>query len=526
MDLTERLARFAPVELQAESSRLGEREHAVVRHLIAAGRQIDEIYRRQICPTGPAMRARLATSDDPQDRLRLRLFDLMGGPWDTMDGDTPFIGETRRPPGAAFYPEDLQRQEFDRWLEQHPEDRPAFTGYFTVIRREGEALKAAPFHEVYRPWLETAAEELLAASRLADHPPLAEYLRLRAQALLDDDYYESDCAWVALQDGPIEALFGPYEVYEDKLFSYKAAYEAMVGVRDLAESARLRSLVGDLPALAAHLPVPREYQGEVTGLASPIVVADTVFNAGELNTVALATAFVLPNDPRVRGAVGTKKVMVKNVARAKFENIFALVAQDVLDPDQAAAVTFDVYFGHVLLHEISHALGPRESTLPDGTRQMRHHALRDLYSTVEECKADIVGLYNVLHLAAERAFPPEWKEAAPAVYLAGVPRMVRMGAGEAHPRANMLGFNFLWEAGAIRQDRETKRLRVDPRRIATAVAELARILLVVEGDGDYEKARALVERYVHISPELQEALERIRPRLPLDLAPTYPWAEE
>ena len=526
MDLTERLARFAPITLTADRSRLGERQQTMAEHLIAAGRKIGGIYRRQIWSGNADLRARLAASDDPQDRLRLRLFDLMGGPWDIFDEGHPFIGENRRPQGGDFYPEDLTREEFESWLEEHPEDRPAFTGYFSVIRRHGEDLKAIPFHRAYRPWLEPAAEALQKAARLSDHAPLSDYLNLRAEALLNDDYFDSDCAWVALQDGPIEVAIGPYELYEDHLFGYKAAYQCMVGVRDLEESARFRSLVDQLPTMAAHLPVPPAYRGKVTGLASPIVVADTVYNSGLLATVAIPIAFVLPNDPRTRLAVGTKKVMLKNIIRAKFDQIVVPIAEDALDPDQAAAVSFEGYFALVLLHEISHALGLREVPGPDGTRQPLHQVLRDLFSPIEECKAEVVGLYNVLFLAEEGVFPQEWQESAPGAFLASILRMTRMGTGGAHARGDLLAFNFLREAGAIRWDRQTGRLWADARKTAPAIAKLAGILLRLGGDGNYAGAQALLRQYGQVPPELQKALDLVRGELPLDLAPTYPWAAQ
>lgn len=525
MDLAQRLARFAPVRLTADRSRLGEREQAVVEKLIAAGRSIGQAYLRQIWSGNLERRARLAASADPQDRLRLRLFDLFGGPWDDMDQGFPFATDHPRPLGAGFYPEDMSKDEFNAWIEAHPQDRPAFTGYFTTIRRRGRDLVAVPYHEEYREQMEPAAAALREAARLADHPPLAEYLRMRASALLDDDYFESDCAWVALQDGPIETLSGPYEVYEDGLFGYKAAYAFMVGVRDLAESARFRALVDLLPALAEHLPVPSEYRGQVAGLASPIVVTDTVYNSGMLTTVAMATAYVLPNDPRVRTTVGSKKVMLKNVAQAKFANIFHPVAEDVLTPEQAAMVTFDDYFAHVLLHEVSHALGLRNIPQPDGSTMPLHQTLRDLYSPIEECKADIVGLYNLRFLCQEGFFPREWQEAAGATLLAGQFRMARTGGG-AHARGNILAHNFMREQGAIGYDRGTGRFWADAGRMAQAVAELAAILLTIEGRGDYAAARALLERYGTMSAEMAAGLQRIRPELPLDLAPSYPWAEE
>jgi len=523
MDLAQRLARFAPVELTAERGRLSAREQAVAEHLISAGRRIGDAYLCQIWPGNLALRERLAASPGPEDRLRLRLFELMGGPWDTMDQRFPFAVDHPRPAGAAFYPEDLTKEELTAWLEQHPADRAAFSGYFSVIRRRGAALAAVPFHEEYREHLEPAAQSLEEAARLADYPPLAEYLRLRARALLDDDYFESDCAWVALQDGPFEVVVGPYEVYDDGLFGYKASYECMVALRDVEESARFRAVVDALPTLHARLPVAPEYRGRVAGLASPIVVADTVYNSGQLTKVAIATAFVLPNDARIRTTVGTKKVMIKNVARAKFANIFYPVTLDVLTPEQAAMVTFEDYFAHVLLHEVSHALGERNILQPDGSRIPLHQTLRDLYSPIEECKADIVGLYNVLFLAGEGFFPREWRESAPATYVAGCFRMARTGGG-AHARANLIGFNFLRERGAIRQDAATGRFWAEASAVGPAVEELSGTLLQIEGRGDYAAAQALVQRYAFMPPEMEQTLAQVRPDLPLDLAPTFPWA--
>lgn len=522
MDLAQRLARFAPVELTADRGRLNEREQAMADQLIAAARQVGDAYLCQIWPGNLELRDRLAASDDPQDLLRLRLFELMGGPWDRMDQGFPFATDHERPAGADFYPPDLTKEDLNAWLEQHPEDRAAFTGYFSVIRRRGEALVAVPFHEQYGEYVGPAAQALLAAAGLADHPPLAEYLRLRAQALLDDDYFKSDCAWVALQDGPFETVVGPYEVYEDGLFGYKAAYQCMVALRDIEESRRFQALVEALPTLHAHLPVVPEYRGQVAGLASPIVVADTIYNSGFLSKVAMATAFVLPNDAHTRTTVGTKKVMIKNVARAKFANIFSPVAQDVLTPEQAERVTFEDYFTHVLLHEVSHALGERNILQPDGSRVPLHQTLRDLYSPIEECKADIVGLYNVLFLADEGFFPREWRESAPMTYVAGCFRMARTGRG-AHARANMLGFNYLREQGAIRYDTGTGRFWAETSAVAPAVEELAGTLLRIEGRGDYEAAQALVKRYAFMPPEMEQALAQVRPDLPLDLAPSFPW---
>jgi hypothetical protein len=524
MDLSDRLARFAPVSLAADRDPLSERQQAMVLRLIDAGRELHTLYLRQIWPGSPQMRADLAASRDPDDRLRLRLFDLMCGPWDRFEQDRPFMGTRPRPLEGDFYPQGFDQKEMDAWLEEHPADAEAFTGFFSVIRRQDDALLAVPFHQVYKAELEPAAEALHEAAALAEYSPLAEYLKLRAQALLSDEYFDSDCAWVGLQDGPLEVVFGPYEVYEDRLFGYKAAYEAMVGIRDLEESARFQELVEHLPTMAAQLPVAKAYQGEVFGLASPIVVADTVYNAGMLSRVAIPTAFVLPNDRRVRTTVGTKKVMIRNVYQAKFDKIVYPIAERLLDPEQVAALSFESSFAHVLLHEISHALGAQMIPGPDGDLQPVHKPLRELFTTIEECKADIVGLYNVLFLADQGVFPREWSEIAPVAYLASIFRLTRLGVGRAHSRGNLLALNFLREAGAVRRDSATGRFRAEAGAMAQAVEELTRILLIIEGDGDYEGARALVERYAQVTDEASEAWGQLDD-VYMDLAPTYPWVD-
>ncbi|MBN1483765.1 MAG: peptidase [Chloroflexia bacterium] len=524
MDIQQRLDRFAPVALTAERKDLDPAQWAMVQRLIEAGRLLGQIHLRQIDPANLALRQDLAASDDPQDRLRRRLFDLMAGPWDRYADDEPFVGDRPRSPGGDFYPADMSKLEFEAWLEGHPVDRGAFQGYFSVIRRRGPDLVARPYHQVYREWLEPAAEALSSAAALSDHGALSDYLSRRAQALLDDDYFESDCLWVALQDGPIEALFGPYELYEDKLFGYKAAYQAMVGLRDLQESARFHDLVDYLPTMAAHLPVEKAYQGRAEGLASPIVVADAVYSAGLLATVGIPVAFVLPNDRRVRTAVGTKKVMLKNIIRAKFEHIVQPIAEQLLDREQVDALAFEPDFVHVLLHEISHALGAQVIEGPEGPLPV-HQSLQDLYSTIEECKAEIVGLYNVLFLVREGFFPSEWADMVPVAYLANIFRLTRRGGRGAHARANLLAFNFFQEAAAVRHDAGSGRFRIDPKKTAAATKELAAILLRLEGRGDYGAAKALVDRYVRLPDVLGRSYEGLAD-IPLDLAPTYPWAEE
>lgn len=515
-----KLAQFRPVLLEYDASLLNEEQQRVLEKLLAAAQIMDSIFLRQVSPRNPEWWLELAEADWPGAEAAQAYFTIMFGPWDRLAEERPFLSAGPRPPGAAYYPPDMTKEEFEAWLEARPASREAFTGYFTVIERARDGLKAVPYSQAYRPWLETAAAHLRDAAAITSSPSLNRYLETRAAAFLSNDYYESDVAWMELKDNLIEPTIGPYEVYEDQLFGYKAAFEAFITIKDPTASAALEALAARLPELEANLPMPRELRGRPRSLDSPIVVVDEIFAAGDTKAGVQTTAFTLPNDERVRAEKGSKKVMLRNVTRAKFETVLASIGDSVMMPEDRRVLAFEPFFTTTLMHELAHGLGPGFVRQPDGSEIDVGRALRDLYAPLEEAKADVVGLWALAYLGRRGVYSPEFVRAA---YLSRVPdmvRSVRFGASEAHARANVIQFNVLLERGALRLDPETARFHVDYDTMVQAVEALARELLSVEAEGSYEKARALLARYGGTPRDLRTITPRLA-AIPVDIRPRF-----
>lgn len=518
--LERKLARFAPVTIGFDASLLSEEDRRVLEPLLGAAQLMDSIFRRQVAPENPEWWLELSEADWPGADDARAYFRIMFGPWDRLKADRPFLNVGPKPEGAGFYPQDLTREELEAWVEAHPESRAAFTGYFTLIERRGRSLRAVPYSEAYRPWLERAAARLREAAALTTNPSLRRYLETRAAAFESNDYYESDVAWMDLRDNVIEPTIGPYEVYEDRLFGYKAAFEAFVTVKDPAASAALAALADRLPELDANLPMPAALRGRARGGESPIAVVDEIFAAGDTKAGVQTLGFNLPNDERVRAAKGSKKVMLRNVSRAKFETVLAAIADSVMTPTDRAALAFDPFFTLILMHELAHGLGPGFIRLRDGTETEVSKALRDLYPTLEEAKADVVGLWALAYLGRRGVYTPAFVRAAYLSHLPNIVRAVRFGATEAHGRANMIQFNFLLEQGALRFDPEALRFRVDYARMTRAVEALARELLTVQGEGSYERALSFLGQYGDTPRDLTAVTARLV-GIPVDIRPQF-----
>lgn len=529
-DLEARRAEFVDVEIAPDQA-VGERDLDVLRPLVRAAMVLDRLFWRQASADGPRIRAELASARDDRGRVLRDLVEIHYGPYDRLRGHQPFLDAPRKPLGATFYPADMTRQEFESHLRAHPEDREAFESPFTVIRRdEGGRLRAIPYSEFYREDLVEAARLLRdAASRTRD-PALARFLASRADAFESNDYYESDMNWMDLgtatdgEPSDIEVTIGPYEVYEDRLFNLKAAFEAFVTVRDRAESEKLARVTRFLDEIEANLPVDDRHKNYSRGAASPISVVQVVLTAGDTRAGVQTTAFNLPNDERVRAAKGSKKVLLKNVGQAKFRESLIPIARTVLDPALMRFVDFDAYFNDVLMHEVSHGLGPGIIPRPDGTKTTVNAALRETYSAIEECKADVVGIFGTLWLIEHGVFPRDLLERTMATYLAGIFRSVRFGIEEAHGRANIVEFNFLRRAGAFTHDPTTGRFGVDEARFPAAIRDLARALLTLEAEGDHEGATRFLAEYGGMPDEVAGALARLRD-VPVDIRPHYPLGE-
>ena len=519
-EIKAKIAQYSPTEISFDGSLLSEQQMAVVQKLVEAADVLDDIFWMQASHDGRALREKLAASEDPMDKLYLEYLLINYGPYDRLEENKNFYGTKEKPSGAGYYPEDMTKEEFNQWIADHPASKELFENLFTVIRRQKDRLVAIPYSIAYAEELETAARLLKQAASLADNPSLKRYLSSRAEALLTDDYYQSDCDWMDLEGHLIEVVIGPYEVYEDKLFNYKAAFEAFITLKDPAESKKLEQIVSYLPTLEQNLPIPDAYKNPDRGAESPISVVQEIYTAGDTRAGVQTAAFNLPNDEKVREEKGSKKVMLKNVQEAKFEKILVPISQIVIDPEQLQYISFDAYFNQILLHEISHGLGPGRITLPDGTETLVNKELKELYSAIEEAKADVVGMYNLFFLMDEGMYPETMRKEVPVSFLAGLFRSMRFGVDEAHGKANIVQMNYLMKEGAITVNPETGRYTVHFDKIGDAITRLATELLTIEAEGDYEGALRFLEAYGKVTPGIQQSLEQLKV-LPTDIKPIY-----
>ena len=512
-------AQFAKIEMKPDISFLTDEERAVVNILNQVGLLMNEIYLRQRAEENPEWRAELAASDMENKALLLELFDLHYGPWDTLDHNAPFIGDKAMLDGAAFYPADMTKDEFEVWISEHPEDEAAFLSAYTIIRRaEDGGLKAIPYSEHYREWLEPAAALLREASQTTSNPSLKKFLSLRADSLLSDDYYESELAWMDLDGTPIEAAIGPYEVYTDNLFGYKTAFEAFITVKNPEETAALAKYKDYLRDMEANLPVPEEYKNFRRGFESPIAVTYQVHGGGDNVPGVQTIAFNLPNDERVREAKGAKKVLLNNVLNAKFDRILEPMANFVLVEDQARLLMQKYMAAETLFHELSHSLGPGTIEV-DGQQTTVSAQLKELYSSIEEGKADVMGAYNVLYMMERGELPAAEKENFLATYFTGLFRAMRFGINEAHGRGAAFQYSFFKEKGVFAFE-EDGRIRLNFEKLEEAINDLTAEVVFVQGDGDYERAAAFLEKYAVLDDAVAAIIASLK-ELPVDIQPIY-----
>lgn len=520
--IQEQLDKLAPVTLTSDLSHLRDEEVQTVKLLVRASEHMDRLFLDQVGPDNLALLNELESSQNPSDQVYLDYFKVMFGPWDRLEEDKPFLNKKEKPVGANFYPLDMSKEEMLAWLEKHPEQREQFESTFSVIRRNSEGLVAIPYSQNYQSDLSEASQLLTEAANITIDPTLKTFLSERAKAFLNDDYYASDMAWMDLS-GDIEVVIGPYEVYEDKLFGYKAAFESFVCVVDHEESDKQKEIGNYLDAMEKHLPIPDEYKNFERGSYSPIKVVNLLFSSGDTKAGIQTTAFNLPNDERVREAKGSKKVMLKNVMNAKYEKCWIPIVTTVLSPQDLERVSFDGYFLHVLMHEVSHGLGPGKIT-KDGKETTVNRELKETYPTIEECKADVLGVYMAQFLVDQNVFPKTLENTLYASNLGGMFRSIRFGIDEAHGGGVAIQLNYYMDKGAVTVD-DDGRFVVHDKEIQEAVKNLAHDVLMIEAHGDYDAAVAFIEKYRYLKPEVQAALELLK-NVPIDIRPIYPIESE
>jgi len=516
-DITVRRARFEPHTIGTDLSPLSPGDRRALEHLVAAAHHIDRVFLLQAWERNPGFQRELTRLQGPDAGAARDYYRIMYGPWDRLQHFEPFLGTIPHPAGAGFYPSDMSREEFDAWLKEHPGEREAFTALTTVIERKGGGLVAVPYSVRYARELEAAAAELRAAAGETENESLQRFLRARAEAFGTDDYYESDLAWMDL-DSPLEVVIGPYETYEDGLFGYKAAFEAFICVAQPEDSRRLDGYKGELPFLERNLPIPEEFKNLKRGTDSPIRVVDEVFTAGDARAGVQTLAFNLPNDERVREAKGSKKVLLKNMMQAKYDAILQPIAARILPEGEALRLDFDTYFHFILFHEMSHGLGPGRITV-DGRETEVRLELKDLYSAFEEAKADVVGVDDLYALARRNVIPEAIIDRLPWTYVAGLFRAARFGTTEAHGLGVVIQANYLLGRGAIEVTPEG-RFRPVTDRFPAAIRALAHDILMIQATGDYQAARAMVERYGAVPTPMATLLASLR-SVPVDVDPVY-----
>jgi len=517
--LKEKIERFAPTELKYDSSILDERQKMVVEKLYHAAKVMDELFLEQVYSRNQEIKDGLMNQDTEEAKLQLELFKIMFGPFDRLDHDAPFIGTEEKPLGANFYPDDMTKEEFENYIKNNPDDEKAFTSEFTVIRRVDGELVAISYNEYWKDKLTEASKLLKEAAGYADNMTLKTYLNSRADAFLSNDYYQSDMDWMDLKDHAIEVVIGPYEVYEDGMFNYKAAFECFLTLKDPEESKKLDVFKSYLRDMEIHLPIPDEHKNFNRGSESPLAVVNEIFTAGDTKAGVQTLAFNLPNDERVRQAKGSKKVMLKNVQEAKYDQILIPIAEIVLDSDQLQFVTFDAFFNHTLMHEMSHGIGPGFIKI-DGRDTEVKKELKETYSTMEECKADILGMYNNIFMIDKGVFPETFANETWVTFLAGTFRSVRFGINEAHGGGNAIIYNYLLEKGAYQYDEQTQKVKVNFEKIGPVLEELANVVLMIQAKGDYKGAKDLIAKYVVNSPSMQALRDKLS-ELPVDIKPIY-----
>jgi hypothetical protein len=503
-DMDMALAKYMPVRLDADLSGLDANEKEVLRLFIEASRIMDTLFWYQ------AYGERNEFMEKIND-LKLRQFaEINYGPWDRLGGNEPFIkGFGDKPAVANFYPADMSKEEFENWAAEDKES------LYTMIRRdENGDLVAIPYNVYFGDQLNRAADLLIKASEITDDVQLKTYLISRANAFRTNEYFDSDMAWMDMTDSKFDLVIGPIENYEDRLFGYKAAFEGFVLLKDLEWSKKLDRYVAFLPELQRTLPVPAKYKAEKPGADAQLFVYEALYYGGDCNAGGKTIAINLPNDERVQLEKGARRLQLKNSMKAKFDNILVPISGIVIDEEQSQGINFDAFFYNVMFHEVAHGLGIKNTITGKGPVRT---ALRDMYSVIEECKADILGLYMVQQLHKKGIIGGNIEDYY-TTFMAGIFRSIRFGASSAHGKANLMSFNFFNEMNAFTKDSQTGLYRIDVKAYEAALAELSRQILLIQGDGDYEKGVEFVAKYSVMTDELSNDLKLINESgIPIDI---------
>ncbi|HOT88426.1 MAG TPA: Zn-dependent hydrolase [Bacteroidales bacterium] len=501
--MQKKIAQFAKVDLKTDLSKLTENEKKMIPVLIEIAKLMDDIFWIQTFEDKDSLFSSI------KDENTRKFVEINYGPWERLNANAAIIsGIGPKPAGANFYPKDMIKEEFEKLSDKNK------TSLYTLIRRDDEGkLKVIWYHEAFKEKVNKASELLIKAAELAEDAGLKKYFELRAKAILTDDYYESDIAWMDMKTNTIDFVVGPIENYEDGLYEYKAAQEAAILVKDKEWSKKLEKFISILPDLQKKLPVDKKYKTEIPGASSDMAVYDIIYYAGDANSGGKTIAINLPNDEKVQEKKGSRRLQLKNAMKAKFDNILLPIAEQLIDSNQLTFVKFDAFFNNTMFHEVAHGIGIKNTINGKGTVRK---AMKDISSAFEEAKADVLGLFLVEKLIEEKQITETTIKESYTTYMAGLIRSVRFGATEAHGKANMMCFNYFEEMGAFKS--ENGKYKVDIEKMKIAIEKWADKILVFQGNGDYEAASLFLKKYGNVKPELQKGLDNLKnANIPVDV---------
>ncbi|NVD73569.1 hypothetical protein HUX88_23960 [Duganella sp. BJB1802] len=532
-ELDKMTKRFAPVALTADTSQLSAGDKRAIAKLIEAAKIIDVLQLRQRWSGNEALWAALQKDQTPLGKARLNYFWLNKGPWSILDDHQRFLPAEvsgiaipeKKPESGNFYPEGATKQALESWMNALPaKDKEQAQWFFTTIRKNAAGQFAVvKYSDEYKPELEKAAALLKQAAADTDNASLKKFLQLRADAFLSNDYLASDFAWMDL-DAPVDITIGPYETYNDELFGYKAAFEAYVNIRDQKETQKLDFFAKHMQELEDNLPLDAKYRNPKVGALAPMVVVNQVYGAGDGNMGVQTAAYNLPNDERIISQRGSKRVMLKNVQQAKFKSTLTPISKLVLKPADQKDVDFDSFFTHILAHEITHGLGPH-ITKANGAESTPRQDLKEAYSTIEEAKADITGLYALAYMMDKGQLAGTLGQGAAAerklytTFLASAFRTLHFGLTDSHARGMAIQMNYILDKGGFISHGDGT-FAVDFKKIKQAVIDLDREFLTIEATGDYARAKEMMAKYVVIRPDVQKALDKMK-TVPNDIRPEF-----
>ena len=516
--------RFAPADLTADVAALAVNERQALAKLVEAAKVLDTLFLRQVWEGNETMLLDLIEDESPAGRARLHYFLINKGPWSRIDHNEPFVpGAPAKPPQGNFYPAGATKADVEGWIKSLPDpERRRATGFFTTIRRAADGkFVNVPYSLEYQGEVAHVAALLREAAALTQQPTLKAFLEKRAAALLSNDYYDSDVAWMEL-DAAIEPTIGPYEVYEDEWFNYKAAFEAFITLRDDAETQKLTRFSGELQEIENNLPIDPKYRNPKLGALAPIRVVNTVFSSGDANRGVQTAAFNLPNDERVTAEKGSKRVMLKNNQEAKFRMVLQPIAKVVLSAADQQNVSFDAFFTHILMHELMHGLGPHNITVGGRATTVRQE-MKELSSAVEEAKADVSGLFALQYLVDHGKLDKAFDQTMYTTYLASMFRSIRFGIAEAHGRGVAMQLNYFLDNGGVTVSGDGT-FTVNPQRIRQNVIDLTRDIMTMQAVADYAAAKQLLDKLVVVRPQVQTILDKLKD-VPVDIEPRFVTAE-